>query len=42
MSKNEYFKKYFVDIERILEEYLLTHGIENIMTWRNILPCVYG
>jgi hypothetical protein len=42
VNKTDFFLEYFVNIEKILKEYSLTHDIEYIMMWRIILSCVYG
>jgi hypothetical protein len=42
MNMNESFLEYFVDVEGILKEYSLTHGIEYMTTLKNILPRVHG
>jgi len=40
MSKS--LLEYVVHVDKILKNYLLTHRIESLLTWRNILPCVHG
>jgi hypothetical protein len=42
ISKTEFFLEYFVNNERILKKYSLTHDIKYIMMWRNIFSCIYG
>jgi hypothetical protein len=41
VSKINFFFNLFLH-KQILEEYSLTHGIEYIMVWRNILLHVHG
>jgi hypothetical protein len=38
MSPREYFEDYFTNINEIF----LTHGIEDLVMWTNILPRVHG
>jgi hypothetical protein len=38
----ECFLEYFVDIDKIFEEYHLTHGTKYLVMWMDILPFVHG
>jgi hypothetical protein len=42
VNMNKFFLEYFVDVNKIFLEYYLTHGIEYLVMWRNIFPCVHG
>jgi len=42
MGKTESFLKYYVYVDKILEEYSLTHKKKYLLTWKNILPHVHG
>jgi len=42
VNKTESFLEYFANVKRILEKYSLTHDIEYIMMWKNILSHVHG
>jgi len=37
VNMNKSFLEYFTNVERILKKYYLTHGIEYLMTWKNIM-----
>jgi hypothetical protein len=41
-SMNNFFLEYFIDVNKIFWENYLTHGIEYLVMWRNILSCVHG
>jgi hypothetical protein len=42
VNMNKSFLEYFIDNNRIFWKYYLTHGIEYLVMWKNILPCVHG
>jgi hypothetical protein len=41
MSRKEFFKYLFNDVDGICQEYSLPHWTKSLLMWQNILPCVY-
>jgi len=42
MSKGESFLKYFVHVDKTLENFSLTHKKKSLLLWKNIFSCVHG